>query len=73
MINFNDHFEWALQRVIASAEEKRLDPPQDRFIKCHYCGGKGYFPGTPDRPDRVDCDVCEGHGEMAEPAEWEGR
>jgi hypothetical protein len=63
-------FDWAFNKAMAKAEDKHLDPPTEHSIKCHYCGGKGYYGEDRSKREELLCDICLGAGEMDEPEEW---
>jgi RecJ-like exonuclease len=42
---------------IRNAEDKFLDPPEEKLVKCPFCEGSGKFAVN------VECAACEGLGE----------
>lgn len=76
----------ASNEAVRKCEDKRLDPPAERLINCLYCDGRGYFKQTHCASRTcnflrycpcecrgcayLECDACEGTGEMSEPEEW---
>lgn len=73
-------------QTIRRCEDARLDPPAEPTIKCLYCEGRGYYkqphcagtsctfmkrcPCPCQSCSYVECDICGGDGEIAEPEEW---
>ena len=77
----------ASDQAVRNCEDKRLDPPADPTIDCYFCEAKGYYPQRhcagrdcnflkkcpcPCRSCAyIECDTCNGSGELSEPEEFQ--